>query len=85
MKIGLLSNKTDTSLKWIIFEVDGVTHWITFRYSVFKGFTDVNFDGLKNVQVIDAYPPLSEVAKVSATILWDDLKMIISRKFRSSK
>lgn len=81
MIIGLKEPKTDLSIKYIHFEVDGKEHFISFRFSHKKGITGpVIFDS-HEAKIKDAYPAFPELVKLSASFIWLDLKKIIRRKF----
>ena len=54
----------DTSIKHIIFEIDGTEYCVCFRDNLWKGVYDVSVQVLHreaDVKIKDVYPPLKEV------------------------
>lgn len=81
MKIGLRKPLMDLSIKHIGFEIDGKEHYITFRFSHRKGITDVVFDS-KPVKITSAYPPLLDVLKKCALVIWLDFRSLCITVYR---
>ena len=57
-------SKTDISLKYIIFELEGKEYALNFRTSLLKGVYDVSMyghEGKADIKVLDTYPPLKRL------------------------
>lgn len=79
MKIGFPKRSLDLSIKHIEFEANGVKHFISFRFSHRKGITGPLVFDSKEAKIIDAYPPLTELAKLLASIIRNDIQRAIRR------
>ncbi len=80
MKIGIIDRKSrpDLDIKYVTFEANGEIHNMHIRYTHRKGIEHDGavFDGYP-AKIIDAYPPLPEVIRISSSIILQDLKDII--------
>lgn len=82
MKIGFRKPPLDLSMKHIAFETDGKRHIITFRFSHWRGITDVRYDD-EVVKILSAHPPFLDVLQECALTLRIDIKhlwAIVHRK-----
>lgn len=87
MRIGIGKyKKPDLDIKYLTFEVNGEIHNMHVRYTHRKGIESDGafFDG-NPVKIIDAYPPLCKVIRVSASIIWADLKIILQNFVHKTK